>query len=276
MDCISTQDLTTGMTNIKKIICSSALLLASTSVAISLSSSTGWASTHLQDSVVLAKEENSDTVRQGLPGRRLGGGTRSGGIFSHDNAYLTALVAPTDLGITTAPHPSFMFYVPEMVGDQIVEFVLRDDRDELVYETSFRVEKAGGIINIETADKITALDLNESYRWYFSIIPELSDRSNDVVVDGTIQRVDPADWFAQQDVDASLLEQTSEHNPLMHARLLHKKADLWHDAAIALSGLLQTDPNDAALSSEWHYLLETAGLATMPEVYRPAVRLCLN
>lgn len=266
------------MTNIKKIVSTSALLLLSTSIEISLLPLTGWASTYLpQESAVLAKEEESDTVRQGLPGRRLGGGTRSGVIFSHEDDYLTALVAPNNLGITTASHPSFMFYVPAMVSDQAAEFVLRNSNDELIYETAFRVEKAGGIINVETATSdIAALNLNENYHWYFSIIPEINDRANDVAVDGIIQRVDPEKWFIQQEVDATLLEQASEQNPLLHARLLRKKADLWHDAAIALGELLQTNPNDIEIASEWHQLLETAGLTAMPDTYEPAIRTCLN
>ncbi len=266
------------MTNIKQIVCTSVLLLLSTSIEISLFSAAGWASTGTpQTSVVLTKEEESDTAREGLPGRRLGGGTRSGAIFSNEDTYLTALVARDNLGITTASHPSFMFYVPAMVNDQTAEFVLRNGSDELVYETTLQIGQAGGIISLETATTdIAALNLNENYRWYFSIVPEMSDRANDVVVYGTIQRVDVEEWFAQQEMDTTLLEQISEQNPLLHAKLLRKQANLWHDAAVALYKLIQEDPSDIRLASEWQQLLEAVGLTAVPNTYELDTQAYLN
>lgn len=199
------------------------------------------------ESATQIKEESSETLRQGLPGRRLGGGTRSDRVFAHDYVYLAALVTADNLSTTTAAHPSLMFYVPEMVEDQTVEFVLRDRNDQLVYETAFQVEKTGGLISIDTATTgIDPLNLNENYEWYFSIIPNHEDRANDIVVYGSVQRVDETG------------------------------ATLWHDAITTTGALYQENPQDINITAAWNQLIETAGLTAIIESPAPIIQAGLQ
>lgn len=238
-----------------------------------------------------AKEDRDDQLRQGLPGRRLGGGTRSGSlysrVFTEDEVYLTALVTADNLSLTSAERPSFTFYIPEMLQDQQAEFVLRNAEDELVYETTFEIEKSGGLTTIETSTaEIAPLNIGQNYTWYFSIVPNSVDRSNDIIVYGNIRRVEST---AAQSIEQSIvpgMEQgivpSIEHSLptatnantlrtlnsenqtealLGYARRLREETALWHDAISIVGKLYQEDPRNAAIADEWNRLLEEVGLS---------------
>ena len=241
---------------VKQYIRSYLLIGISSLLSLLTLSTTAMASPAI-DSAISAKERNSDGLSQGLPGRRLGGGTRSERIFTDAYSSLVALTAPSDLSITTALRPKLLFYVPEMITANAVEFVLLDQNDELVYETSFEVAATGGFIDINPTASMPPLALNRNYQWYFSIIPEASDRSHDVAVYGSIRRVRAANWLAQQQLDTGRLSQLT---PLLKARVLYQQADLWLEAAVILDQLRRQYPNDAAIAAEWAQLLELAGL----------------
>ncbi|MGB7247502.1 MAG: DUF928 domain-containing protein, partial [Phormidesmis sp.] len=110
-------------------------------------------------------------------------------------------------------------------------------------------------------DTVPALTVNENYDWYFSIIPDPEDRASDIIVHGGIRRVDPAEWFAQQQLDAAMLDRLVAVNPLKKARMLYQQANMWHDAILILDELRKADPENEAIAAEWNYLLESAGLS---------------
>ena len=228
-------------------------------------------------SSVKSAEPSEESLRQGLPGRRLSGGTRGEQIFAVD-AYLAALTTPDNLSITVAEHPTLLFYIPEMVADQTGELVLRDAQDNRVYEKTVQLDSQGGIVSVDTAkdQSMPALSLNETYRWYFSIIPESTDRASDVVVHGNIRRVEQAAWLAEQSISSTEIARLSEENPLMQARMFYQQAQLWHDAAVIIGELRQANPTDEVIAAEWQQLIETAGLTAAVEVLEPTVQIGLN
>ena len=120
------------------------------------------------------------------------------------------------------------------------------------------------------------LSLNETYRWYFSIIPDVTDRASDIVVHGNIRRVESEAWLAQQSVDASEITALSNTNPLMQARMLYQQANLWHDAALILDELRQANPTDEVIAAEWEQLIEFAGLTAVINMPEPTVQIGLN
>lgn len=208
-----------------------------------------------------SSSNSSSTLRQGIPGRRVGGGTRNDLLFVNANDSLTAL-APTDsLIITTAAHPKLLFYVPEMVSDNTVEFVLRDRQDTLIYEKTFSLTHEAGIVSVDLAESgLSALHLNEDYQWYFSIVPNAVDRANDVVVHGSIHRVDSAEWLARQPAGPELSDRLATAEPLEKAKMLYQQANLWHDAALLLDSLYQAEPENTIVAAEWNQLLQSTGL----------------
>lgn len=208
------------------------------------------------------KEQDSSTLRQGIPGRRLGGGTRRVSVFANAYDSLTALTTPDSVSITADSHPVLLFHVPEMRSANTVEFVLRNDRDDLVYETTFQLDRNAGLVSIDTAEAagMPALSTGKNYQWYFSIVPEPGDRANDVVVYGSIRRVDQAQWLAQQSDGTDLPERLATADLLTQARILYQQANLWHDAASLLNTMRQAEPDNDAIAAEWTQLLESVGL----------------
>ncbi len=225
-----------------------------------------------------ARTDSSD-VEPGLPGRRLGGGSRRDTMFVNVSESLVALTTPSTLSITTAAQPGFLFHVPEMVSTNQAEFILRDSNDNLVYEATFPVDAKAGIVSTQTAQEaaqvsnMPALRLNENYQWYFSIYAEGADRASDVAVHGSIRRVDQADWLAQQAIEA---EQLVTADPLMKAKLLYQEANLWHDAAAIMYELRQAEPNNEAIASEWTQLLESVGINRLIQPTSASVQAGLN
>lgn len=213
---------------------------------------------------------SSETLRQGLPGRRLGGGTRSDRLFVSDYAYLTALVTSDNVSVTAAERPTLLFYIPEMLSANAVEFVLRDANDELVYDATFDVGAEGGVVSVDTATVADMPELtpSENYSWYFSIVPNVADRSHDVTVHGSVRRVELSAWLQQQDMDVALLDEFSSLAPLEKVKVLYQQANMWHDAALMLDALYRAEPQNAAIAAEWSRLLESAGLVTVSSTSR--------
>ena len=232
--------------------------------------------------LIVSAQPDSLDLEPGLPGRRLGGGTRRDTLFANVSERLVALTTPSALSITTAAQPVFLFHVPEMTSTNKAEFILRDSNDELVYESTFVVEPEAGIVSTQIDPEIAqtsgmpALRPNENYQWYFSIYAEGADRANDVGVHGSIRRVDQADWLAQQSVETELSEQLTAADPLMKAKLLYQEANLWHDAAVVLHKLRQAEPENDAIASEWTQLLESVGIASLVQPSLASTQASLN
>lgn len=225
------------------------------------------ASSPMDLEVSASQSDQESVVRQGLPGRRIGGGSRSDGLFVHEADTLSALTAPEPLTVTTAAYPEMLFYIPEMKTDNSVEFVMLNAAGDVVYEQLLVAEREAGLMSIETAsiEDAAPLSLNENYEWYFSIIPDADDRAHDVVVHGSIRRVDSTEWLARQRVDSQLGNRIATAEPLVQAQMLYEEANLWHDAALVLNKLRQANPESEAIAFEWNRLLDAADLSNVAE-----------
>ncbi len=262
---------------IKNIACASTIVCLSSLLQIGSLTPVAFAET--TEASLTKSEQTGEGLRQGLPGRRLGGGTRQGGqIFRSKDSHLAALTPSNNLSVTTAERPTLMFYVPAMVTEQTGELVIRNAQDNVVYESSFQIDSEGDVVSFDTArnETMPALTLNETYSWFFSIIPEATERASDIVVHGNIRRVDREAWISQQSIDSAEIAGLSEVNPLMQARMLYQQANLWHDAALILDELRQSNPTDAVIASEWEQLIALAGLAAVVEVSETTVQTDLN
>jgi len=231
-----------------------------------------------------SQQTGGETLRQGLPGRRLGGGTREGGqVFVDGYSYLAALMTSDNLGVTTAERPTLMFYIPPMVSEQPGELVIRDEADNVVYKSTFPVYSEGGILSFNTAEDeaMPALAMDETYQWNFSIMPDVVEqtsdiRANDIAVSGNIRRVERESWLTEQSGDSATVAALGETSPLAQARMLYQQTNLWHDAAIIIDELRQANPADAAIAAEWNQLIEFAGLSAIVETPESTIQIGLN
>ena len=205
----------------------------------------------------LAQTEAEDDLRQGLPGRRMGGGTRGEECIASETP-LMALMPETNLGMTTAATPSLLFYLPQATATREVEFVLLDANDQVIHDTTFQVKGESGVISLRLPDAETPplLAKNENYHWYFSIICDPANRALDIAVDGWIRRVDLAAPLSRQIADAA---------PLERARVLSQESDLWHDALTTLADQRRTHPNNPTVAGQWIQLLQSVGLSAIAQ-----------
>lgn len=205
----------------------------------------------------LAQPDVEDAPRQGLPGRRIGGGTRGEECIAGETP-LIALMPENNLGVTTAAHPSLLFYLPQSTAVREVEFVLLDTHDQLIYDTTFQVKGDSGIISLSLSNDETLplLAKDENYHWYFSIICDPANRAQDIAVDGWIRRVELA---------TTLTNQLDNAAPLERARFLYKESELWHEGLTILAGLRRAQPNEPTVAAQWTQLLQSVGLASIAQ-----------
>lgn len=260
---------------IRKHALGAALIGIGSVLSLNLLVSASLAAPTLESTASSKENSSTGTLRQGLPGRRLGGGTRGDrSVFTDAYAYLAALVTSDNLAVTTAAQPTLLFSIPDMTSAQDAEFILRDSAGEEVYRTTFRLDGEAGVASLDLSETSAApLRQEENYRWYFSIISDADEdhRAKDIAVHGNIRRIGNAAQSAQGTTDIASLE-----NSLAAARALYQEGDLWHDAAVMLHDLRQTHPDNAAVAAEWARLVEFAGLSAVLQPSTATVQISLK
>lgn len=192
---------------------------------------------------------------RGWPTRRVGGGSRgcSPELSNQPCQPLMALI-PNDIVLTASESPTLLFYLPQIRNSQAVtmEFVLRNQADELVYETTFKPTPEGGIIRLtlNKSSSFEGLAVNQDYHWYLSIVYNSSDRAHDDVVEGWVRHVPMSSTLAHQISQASSLKQVQ----------LYQEANLWTEAINTLSYLKQSQPTDLTVAQMWTQMLQSVSL----------------
>ena len=207
------------------------------------------ASTVRKTTVNQNKRDNLQN-RSGLPIHRRGGGSRGNCIASEEN--LVALVPANTVGITVSNTPELFFYLPETTQPHLIEFVVRNQEDELVYDTMLQTSEQAGIIKIELPPNLQPekLQTNEDYRWYLSMICNLQKRAHDVVVEGWIRRVE---------IDVATNKKLQQAKPIEKASL-YQQQGIWHDALSVLAEQQKTFGSPLGVKAKWTELLENVGL----------------
>ncbi|ARV57808.1 hypothetical protein BZZ01_03425 [Nostocales cyanobacterium HT-58-2] len=199
----------------------------------------------------------------GAPKNRSGGASR-GGNCSLEQKSLKALLPASKLGLTVAEYPTFFVYVPQS-STQLAEFELREENNnKIVYKKRLMVPATAGIVNFSLSDNKTLLPLKigKNYHWFFSIICDPQDRSEDLFIEGWIQRIEPSPTLVRQ-----LHEAAPRDRPRIYAA-----AGIWHETLATLMDLRSSYPNDLTLVVEWAELLESVGLSKIAK--EPLVQCC--
>ncbi|HEY9872510.1 MAG TPA: DUF928 domain-containing protein [Candidatus Obscuribacterales bacterium] len=199
----------------------------------------------------VSADQSNQTSREGLPGRRVDGGTRRGNCVL-GTKRLTALIPESNLGLTVAGYPTFFFYMPQTATPKPVEFVLQDENDNQLYQTTFTTTGDSGIINLQLPDSATLppLKTGKKYHWYFSVLCNPQNRADDVVVEGWTQKVALNPVLARKLEKASLEERAA----------LYISENHWHEALVTLAELRRDRPDDSAIAEQWAKLLQSVGL----------------
>lgn len=195
----------------------------------------------------------TDDLRQGLPGRRISGGSRSpsNACLTTPNQPVIALIPEENVGLTLSEHPTFWFSLPAVSNDRELEFGLFDEAGEVVYQKTFEASGKAGITHLSLPETTTALETNKAYRWYLSIVCDPESRAEDLFVTGWIERIQPGNEMRQQLATATSQERLA----------LYEESALWYDALTTLAELRQNNPTAIELTQRWSNLLESVSLA---------------
>jgi hypothetical protein len=169
------------------------------------------------------------------------------------------------LGLTVVSHPTFWFYVPYAItSERPVEFTLRDDRDNIIYQTLLSESAiTPGVVGLKLPDTVTPLVVNKRYNWFLTMActrPSSTSSEQEeptkIFVSGWVERVTP---------DPSLQRELDKATPQQKA-LLYAKGGIWHEAVTTLAELRRQKPNNVTLKEEWAKLLRSINLeAIAPE-----------
>lgn len=206
---------------------------------------------------VLAQHPKVDLSGRGTPSSEGEGGTGSRDDCIITDKPLTALVptqkieeTPRTVGLTISGHPTFFFYVPQTRA-QVASFTLVDANDKPIYKTEVQLPNTPDVISLTmpAVANSSELQVGEDYRWTFAIICDRNNRSEDVFVNGLIQRISRPD-----------LTQQLETATLKELLAIYAKEGIWHEMLTTLYQLRRANPNDTQLAEFWANILKLVGL----------------
>ncbi|MFK8182608.1 MAG: DUF928 domain-containing protein [Phormidesmis sp.] len=173
-----------------------------------------------------------NNVRQGLPGRRISGGSRSPSTacLTTPGQPVVALMPKSNLGLTLSERPTFWFSLPAISTDRTLEFGLYDQSGELIYQETFDVPNKAGISSLALPNTFAPLSAEKDYRWYLSVVCNPASRSEDLVVTGWIRRMQADSALRSQLADATLQERLS----------VYETSELWFETLTMLAELRRT------------------------------------
>ncbi|MDJ0689446.1 MAG: DUF928 domain-containing protein [Xenococcaceae cyanobacterium MO_188.B32] len=190
------------------------------------------------------------------PGKREAGANRSGACVQDDNG-LVALLPENNLAATTEAYPSIYAYFPS-TSAQYAEFALYEEgSNDLVYGILFKVTGRSSLVRVEMPNTatFTPLQIGHKYYWYLSLICNVSDRSNDITVQGNFSRVDVSEELIQK------LSSTPPQNyPSVYA-----EAGLWPETVASLLELNQDNRGNPKIQQDFSDLLRSVGLTSVAD-----------
>ncbi len=197
-------------------------------------------------------------------GRLRGLGTR--GSCPAVEKSLTALVTPipipteaeateTSPTVTVADHPTLWFYVPYSPDSNLeAEFTLItliDEKENDFYNTRFLLKEKPGIIGLKLPEKSPPLQAGKDYTWHFSVICNPADRSGDVSINGSIQRIS---------LNSTLQAQLEKMSDPRAQSTLYAENKLWSEALTVLAQVRRRNLQDRTLQADWSNLLKSMNL----------------
>ncbi len=193
----------------------------------------------------------------GRPNRRSSAGSRNNSCLQTEQDAV-ALIPKKGTQLTTSGYPTFYFYVPPNSA-QGFEFSLQDSSsDEPLYKKNFpAVTQSEGIVSVSIPHHaMPALATNKIYSWSLSIICDADHRDQDLLIEGSIQRLQPNPHFSMELFKATLRDRAR----------LYATAGFWQDTIATLAELRRYHPEDLAVQKDWENLLKSIDLTEIAAV----------
>ena len=195
------------------------------------------------------KSSAPNNLREGLPGRRISGGSRSPNPACtyhnwSDSQPVVALMPRSNQGKTLSTHPDFWFSLPAVVLNKSVEFRLFDSRGTLIHQAEFIAPTTAEITSISLPESAPPLQLEQNYRWTLSVVCNPDNRAEDLGVYGWVERVQLSEAVQLQLTAASMTEQIE----------IYEREGLWYDALTNLAAL-RRNPSMQITDQHWLSLI---------------------
>lgn len=182
---------------------------------------------------------------KGAPGKRTYAGARTD--CPAIAKPMTALVPPTNIGLTISERPTFWFYIPyQPTSANPVEFLLINEKNNTVYKTTLQLTSTPGIISINLPQNVPLLEYGEKYNWVLSFMCDPANRLNDTFVKGYIERVS---------INSNLKNYLEKASTPRERVLLFAENGIWYDALTLLAEERRKKTKDAQIAKDWKDLL---------------------
>ena len=186
---------------------------------------------------------------RGVPGGRVGGGTRG-----TDQTFVLSVLAPNHVGLTTQEQPAMYWYLSKAISTPIEFTVIDDQSIKPILAITLSPPFQAGVHRIRLADHEIRLLPGRLYQWFVALVMDGDHRSRDILAGGTIERREPPDTLSAQLGKAGA-----------SAALLYAGAGFWYDALAAVSDQIDVGQSDPALWRQRASLLEQVGLTEIAE-----------
>lgn len=150
-----------------------------------------------------------------------------------ENLRLTALAPAVRIGETLKSQPSFWFYSPYTLDNQITARfnMLKEDDKNFVEPIEIPLPNNSGFFQVSIPEKYI-LEKNLDYNWYLSVICNPQDESQNIVLQGWIHRIQDNDFLGDDRLP-------------------------WYDQVDALAVKRCGDKTNEDLKQEWETLLDS-------------------
>lgn len=192
--------------------------------------------------------------------RRDGSGSRGCSNSKAIATSLTLLVPSDHVPTTVSSHPTFLWYVSNVVSAP-VRFTLVDQESlKPVFKKQLKIQKAG-IMQLQVPPSVPALVEGKQYRWAVALVCNKQRPSENTYAYAWIERVPLEGKLAQILAGAT----SGQERALILAR-----AGIWYDAASTLYETSQKNSNQRLAFSafdSFSKLLEQVGLSEVSQVF---------
>jgi Domain of Unknown Function (DUF928) len=216
----------------------------STLILICLVYSVLWG--HLLPQNIDAQPTDALTYRppqRGVPGGREGAGSRG---LGKSLPILTVLAPKDHMGLTVQEQPVLYWYLSHETQHPVAVTLTEWQSVKPLLEMQLNPPLQPGMQRVRLADYGIRLASGVSYRWSVALVPNATQRSQDIITAGTIERIALPDELRNQ------LAQTDK----MTSPRLYARAGLWYDTIAALSELIDAAPQNTTLRQQRATLLE--------------------
>lgn len=189
--------------------------------------------------------------QRGIPGGRVGGGTRG----TPTNLVELFVLAPDHVATTTKADPDLYWYISVSTEYPLEVSISEDQAVKPLLERRITPPIKPGLNRISLKDAGIKLLKGAQYRWFVALVPDESRRSKDLVAGSIIEYID-----APPDLKGKLsAAQGKEWG-------VYAQQGIWYDAIMALSEAIMARPDDEALIAQRDNLLAQVGLRRIGHV----------